>query len=215
MTNSDIFHVKIGLLGPFYLVVDQIELEESAWKSKKALTMLKYLATRQGQKVSADVLIELLWPDNGDMDSMSNLHTAVWFARRMLTYKSNPQAESPLRYAHGSYWLDLDSVYLDLDQFERHVKASRQLVTKDPGKALLHCESALHLYRDDFLCEELYEEWMIRYREDYQELYFEVVIRSSELLIERGDLQGAIQMCRTAVKRDPFREELWVSEPIF
>ena len=61
--------LKIGLLGPFYLTVNETEIRTDAWKSKKALTLLKYFATRAGQEVSADVLIELLWPDNEDVDS--------------------------------------------------------------------------------------------------------------------------------------------------
>jgi len=45
--------LQIGLLGPFYLMVNNEEIQEEAWKSKKALTLLKYLAARAGQKVSA------------------------------------------------------------------------------------------------------------------------------------------------------------------
>ncbi len=201
---------QIGLLGPFYLEVDQQEIKEEAWKSKKALTLLKYLAAKQGQKVVSDVLIELLWPDNEDVDSTSNLHTAVWFARRMLASTSRPEAESPLHYAHGSYWLDLTDGGVDLEFFRGHVQKSRQVRVSDPEAALLHCESALELYRDDFLPEDMYEEWTVPYREDYRELYFEIILRSAELLMEhRGDLQGAIDILRSAVKRDPFREELY------
>src|SRR5690554_1019525 len=98
MSKHHYCQLQIGLLGPFNLIVDQKEIKESVWKSKKALTMLKYLATRKGQKVSADMLIELLWPDNEDVDSTSNLHTAVWFVRRMLTSKNEPKSESRLRY---------------------------------------------------------------------------------------------------------------------
>ena len=202
--------LQIGLLGSFYLVVGQDEVRDEDWKSKKALTMLKYLAAKRGQKVSADVLIDLLWPDNEDIDSTSNLHTAVWFARRMLTSKADPEAESPLHYANGSYWLELSLGCLDLDQFEEHVQKSRQLFKSKPEEALLHCESALELYRDDFLKEDVYDEWTISYREEYQEQYFELILRSAELLMDhRGDLQGAIAILRSAVQKDQYREELY------
>lgn len=210
VTSPPDCQLQIGLLGPFYLIVDQEESKDEDWKSKKALTMLKHLATRKGHKVSADMLIELLWPDNEDVDSTSNLHTAVWFARRMLASKSKPEEESSLHYANGSYWLELPTGCLDLDPFEEHVQKSRQLAKSDPEKALVHCESALGLYRDDFLAEDVYEEWTIPYREEYQELYFELILRSAELLMDyRGDLQAAIAILRSAVKKDQFREELY------
>lgn len=210
MTNHHYCQLQIGLLGPFYLVVDQEEIKEDVWKSKKALTMLKYLAAKAGQKVSSDVLIELLWPDNEAVDSTSNLHTAVWFVRRILTSKQKAHAESRLRYANGSYWLEIRDGCVDLELFEKHVQKSRTLTKSDPRMALFHCESALELYRDDFLSEEMYEEWTISYREDYQELYFEAILRSAELLMEhRSDLQGAIEILRSAVKKDQFREELY------
>ncbi len=210
MTNHPCCQLQIALLGPFRLVVNQKEMRDEDWKSKKALTMLKYLAAKKGHKVSTDVLIELLWPDNEDVDSMSNLHTAVWFVRRMLSSNIGPEGESRLLYAHGSYWLDVPEGGLDLFQFEEHVQKSRQLANSDPEQALFHCESALELYLDDFLVEDPYDEWTISYREDYQELYFELILRSAELLMEhRGDLQGAIEILRSAVKKDQFREELY------
>ena len=210
VTTNQYCQLQIGLLGPFYLVVDQQEINEDVWKSKKALTMLKYLAAKKGQRVSTDVLIELLWPDNEDVDSMSNLHTAVWFVRRILTSKEKPGSESRLHYASGSYWLELSEGCLDLDLFEDHVHKSRQLMATNPEMALLHCESALELYRGDFLSEEIYDEWTISYREDYQELYFEIILRLAELRMSyRDDLHGAIEILRSAVKEDPFREELY------
>jgi len=78
--------------------------------------------------------------------------------------------------------------------------------------ALFHCEAALALYRDDFLCEDIYEEWTIPHRDEYRELYFQVIVRAAELLItHRGDSQEALNLCRAALKKDPFREELYAA----
>jgi len=209
MSSNDC-RFQIGLLGPFYLTIDQEEISPRLWKSKKAFTLLKYLAAKQGQKVSADVLIELLWPDNADVDSTANLHTAIWFVRRILTSKEDPDAQSPLRYANGSYWLELRDGCVDVGLFEQHAKEARQFASSDPEAALSHCESAIELYRDHFLSEDVYDEWTISYREDYQELYFEVVVGYAELLMkQRDDLHAAIKILRDAVKRDPYREELY------
>lgn len=210
MTSRRYCQLQIGLLGSFNLVVDGARVSSDVWSSKKAFMLLKYLAARPGKRVPTDVLIDLLWPDDKDTDRTSNLHTAVWFVRRILTSQANSDAEAPLRYENGSYWLDIDRGCVDAEQFRRHVMKSRELATRDPEMALFHCESALELYRDDFLCEEVYEEWTISFRDDYKELYFETIKRSAELMMEhRDNLEDAIRVCRLGVKKDPFREEYY------
>lgn len=210
MNTNGVCRAGIGLLGPFSLRIDGRQVEADVWKSKKALTLLKYLASRHGQRVSSDVLIELLWPDQVNVDIQRNLHTAVWFVRRILLSKDGSNAESPLRYSHGSYWLELERGCVDIDPFEFHVRKARELEHSNMEMALFHCEAALALYRDDFLCDDLYEEWTIPHREEYRELYFQVVVRCAELLInQRGDYQAAANLSRAALKKDPFREELY------
>lgn len=210
MTVNSVCRLQIGLLGPFYLLINQQEVQQSDWKSKKALTMLKYLASRHGQRVSSDALIELLWPDNDGVDSTSNLHTAVWYARRHLTTAAGSNAESPLRYSNGTYWLDLGGGCVDLDLFDSHVIKSQDLEESNPEMALFHCEAALQLYRGDLLCEEPYEDWTIASRAQYRELFFQVALRAAKLLMShRKDYAEATALSRKALEKDPFREEFY------
>lgn len=127
MTTSVTCRVEVGLLGPFTLRVGGRQVRSDVWKSKKALTLLKYLASIHGRRVSSDALIELLWPDQINVDIQRNLHTAIWFARRILLPEESPTAESPLRYSHGSYWLDLGGTCIDVALFESHATRSREL----------------------------------------------------------------------------------------
>lgn len=213
MVNNRLCKLRIALLGSFYLEVDGLEIEAKTWKSKKALTLLKYLAAQRGQKVPSDVLIELLWPENELVPSTSNLHTAVWSVRRVLAGREDTETESRLRYSNGSYWLDMNGDgCVDTDKFELHVKTSKQLEEEDPTSALGHCESALLLYRGDFLHEDIYEEWTSRDREYYRELYFEVTLRMTDLLREHsGDYTEAVKVCKEGLRKDPYREELYQS----
>ena len=128
MTTSVTCRVEVGLLGPFTLRVGGRQVRSDVWKSKKALTLLKYLASIHGRRVSSDALIELLWPDQINVDIQRNLHTAIWFARRILLPEESPTAESPLRYSHGSYWLDLGGTCIDVALFESHATRSNVMV---------------------------------------------------------------------------------------
>lgn len=209
MTSTVPGPLRIGLLGPFYVYVGGQEIKPEVWTSKKALSLLKYLAARHGQRVSSDALMDLLWPDSGDGDSTRLLHTAVWFVRNKIG-PENTLAESPLHYSDGSYWLELCDDCLDTSLFENHVKGSRKLEKGNPQLALAHCLEALQLYRDDFLCDDLYEEWTTPYRDEYQELFFEISQRAAHLLLKfRNDYKGALRICRQAIRKDPFREEIY------
>lgn len=210
MTNTVSNHLKIGLLGPFYVCVDGQEISPKVWTSKKALTLLKYLAARPGQRVSSDELIDLLWADNGNVDSIRLLYTAVWFARDKISREESALSTSPMRYSDGAYWLELSEENLDTALFEKHEKASRRLEKEDPETALHHCLEALQLYRGDFLCDDIYEEWTNPYRVEYQELFLQISLRAANLLIEyHNDYKQALQICRNAINKDPFREEIY------
>lgn len=196
--------LRITLLGSFSLEIDGVDVKAEEWKSKKALTMFKYLAVKKGHKVSSDSLIELLWPENGGLDSTGNLHTAVWSVRRIL------QGDF-LQYSNGSYWLECkDNCCLDLEEFEWHISKSKELITSDPEQALHHCNSALQLYNEDFLYEDAYDDWTMPFREYYKELYFELVVRTAELLrTYHANYKEAVKVCRGALNRDPYREEIY------
>lgn len=75
--------MRIHLLGPVRVHVDGQSIDVRTWKSKKAVTLLKYLVTRSGERVPRDVLVDLLWPDSfaGDR-STHNLHTVVYYLRQ-------------------------------------------------------------------------------------------------------------------------------------
>lgn len=207
MTDRRYCHLQIGLLGSFTLIVDGKPVESDVWTSKKAMAMLKYLAARPGRRIPTDVLIELLWPDAQDTDRTNTLHTAVWFVRRILTSQADPDAEAPLRYTNGAYWLDISPECIDAEQFKWYVRTSREIAKINPEMALAHCHNALELYRDDFLCEDLYEDWTIPYRDEYKELYFEAIKRSAELTMDyKQNLDEAIRVCRLGLQRDPYRE---------
>ncbi len=77
--------MHVHLLGPLHVEVDGRVLDVSTWKSKRAVTLLKYLVARAGERVPRDVLVDLLWPDSEDgYKSTHNLHTVVYYLRRTL-----------------------------------------------------------------------------------------------------------------------------------
>lgn len=65
------------------------------------------------------------------------------------------------------------------------------------------------MYRNDFCSEDLYEDWTVPFRERYRDLYFRAALHTAQLLVDvERNFSDAISLCRAALDRDPYREEL-------
>jgi len=204
--------VCIRMLGTFELEVNGAFVSLDQWKSKKALTLLKFLAARGGEKVSSDVLVELLWPELDVQSAGPSLHTAVYNARRMIEPdRKHTGRASRLRSSNGLYWYEMqEQDTLDLLRFRDAVRESRTHHSSDPNRSLTLALEAVELYRGDFLVEFLYEDWTTALRETYREMYLDTAMRAAALLAQqRKDYRNGVRVLREAIARDPFREELY------
>lgn len=202
--------IKVWFLGSFQVEVNGSSIPVADWRSKKALTLFKYLCSRPGKRIPRDSLIELLWSDSDPESSIHNLHTTVYNLRRSLYPKERNSSHSVISYRNGLYWLDPpDGFYTDVLDFQDLIKAGAELEKEDPERALDEWLRALELYRGDFLEEDLYEDWTVALRTNLREQYIETALRTAELLVERrSDFARAVQVCRSALTYDPTREKL-------
>ncbi|MEU7903588.1 AAA family ATPase [Actinoplanes sp. NPDC049118] len=69
-------------MGRFAVVRDGREVDESAYQGRKVRALLRVLATRQGQFVPNDLLVEALWPQRPPASPAANLQVLVNRARR-------------------------------------------------------------------------------------------------------------------------------------
>ncbi|MDI9420391.1 MAG: hypothetical protein GX228_04525 [Firmicutes bacterium] len=203
--------IKVWFLGSFQVEVDGNCIPVVDWRSKKALTLFKYLSSHPGKKIPRDRLIELLWSNSDPESSIHNLHTTVYNLRRSLFPKGKKgNNHSVISYCNGLYWFDPpDGFYTDVFDFQSMTKTGYELDCVDPDEALSVYLQTLAIYRGDFLEEDLYEDWTIALRTNLREQYIEVALRTAELLVERRrDFNQAIQVCRNALNYDSTREKL-------
>ncbi|MGZ6869524.1 MAG: AfsR/SARP family transcriptional regulator, partial [Frankiaceae bacterium] len=74
--------VRIQLLGGFEVSVEDRRLPHSAWRLRKARTLVKLLALQPSHRLHRDRVVEYLWPDLGVDAARNNLHQVVHAARR-------------------------------------------------------------------------------------------------------------------------------------
>lgn len=203
--------IRIFMFKRFRIVIDRKQITSTDWRSKRALTLLKYLLTYRGCKVHKEALFELLWPDERAEVANKRLHTAVSAVRRMLRPEGSGSQPSPfVQQSDGSYWFNTDADHwIDVDDFERLAETGKSLVKSHPQRALEKYKQALKLYEGEFLPEALYEDWSTQTREHLREIFLDVSLRTAQLLLdEKNDPAGAIRTARAALAVDPYREEL-------
>ena len=76
--------VRIHLLGAFAVAVDGELVPESAWRLRKAKTLVKLLALAPGHRLHREQVMAVLWPDRAPEAAANNLHQVLHVARRQL-----------------------------------------------------------------------------------------------------------------------------------
>jgi DNA-binding SARP family transcriptional activator len=109
----------------------------------------------------------------------------------------------------GGYVLDRRRVRIDADEFEREVDAGRAAFAAGLREsAVQRLQTALALYRGDFLEEETYSEWAL----DERNRLREVAVRALEIVAggQRAcdDLDGASETLRRLARLAPYDADI-------
>jgi DNA-binding SARP family transcriptional activator len=73
--------VRVWLLGGFSITVGERKVDESAWRLRKAASLVKLLALAPGHRLHREQIMDTLWPDLGRRPASNNLRQALYAAR--------------------------------------------------------------------------------------------------------------------------------------
>lgn len=171
--------VKVVTMGQFDVIVDGCTVPTAAWGSKRARTVLKRLVVARGQAVTRDELIDVLWPEDDDIERLGpRLSVQLSAVRRVL---------------RGGIVADRASVRLDLDHVDVDIERWFELAD----------DAAIVAAHDgDFLPDDRYEDWSVPLRGEIQARFGTAIHR----LAERSDAPDAIELWHRALGEDPFDE---------
>jgi two-component SAPR family response regulator len=145
--------VRIGLLGGFSVSVGERKVDESAWRLRKAASLLKLLALAPGHRLHRERAMDLLWPESSKKAASNNLRQALHVARR--TLHPDPEINSRYLTLSGEQLLmcPQGQLWVDVEAFEEAAATARR------SKDLAAYRAAIELYSGELLPEDRYEEW--------------------------------------------------------
>jgi DNA-binding SARP family transcriptional activator len=202
--------VEIRCFGRFEVLREGVAVQR--WRRHAAKKLLKILVV-QRRPVHRDVLLDALWPDAAQHASINSLRVALHALRRVLDPSGTVHGSgkgSVLRIG-DTYLLDPAArLSVDAEDFLRHVRAANSLERRlDPQGAACEYALAEGLYRDDFLVEDLYEEWTVLRREELKDHYLLVLTKLAQHCLNEQDWDGCIERCHRLLEKEPCREDAY------
>ncbi len=204
--------LAIRMLGPIEMSRGERTLTADDWRSKKALTVFKYLAANTDMGfVPRDVLMELLWPESPTESAQKNLNAALTALRKTLEPEASRGESSYLITKGDSLRLELGTGgWTDLGLFrEKLSQAEKAKEIGDFNLYFLALREAADLYKGEFCSEDLYEDWCQQERESLKNEYIELMGEIATEYLRRGDSPEALSRLEEAISKDPGREELY------
>jgi DNA-binding SARP family transcriptional activator len=184
--------VKVFTLGRFEIERegDPVEYGQPSGKvRRKPLEMLKALIAAGGGEISAEKIVDWLWPDSRGDAAHSTLKATLSRLRQLIG------VERFIVFRDGNISLDHRYCWVDASAFERmFTKLDRTVVPAEVGENVLQLvEKAITLYRGHFLPADEGRFWTISYRERLRGKFLRLISKAGEWLEKAGQWEKAIE----------------------
>jgi len=202
--------LKIQTLGGFRVWRDGKPINN--FGSEHAEAILKILLTRRGESVSADELIECLWPGSDPKAAYADLGTQINNARAALEPDLPRLGDSTFIVRQGATYTFnfMANVEVDAQQLRRFVSEGYHHERGgQAAEAQQDYESARALYQGDYLPDNRFDQWAIQERSALQALYTEALNRLADLYAADGKLDQAIEAATRSLQVDSYIESTY------
>jgi DNA-binding SARP family transcriptional activator len=193
--------VELFLAGTFRVVRDGVQLTDGEIGSRKSRTLLKLLAVERPGLVTADRIVEILWPDERPAAPEQNVATMVSRLRAVL-------GAELIQGGRAGYWLAAGpDVVVDLDAAAGFCEQAEGKLGTAATVALAAAERAHELLSaGTAISDEPYADWADRAREQLRELLRRVRLAAAEASLATGDPRRAASFAEAAAAADPLDE---------
>ncbi len=176
-------------------------------RSRKALTLFRYLLTRRQHAAHKEELMELLWPESPPREAAHSLHVAISALRRYL----DVPGDSYLILDTGYYLINPEATLDDdcttfrclSDEGERWQRAG------DLQQAQRCYTDAIACYQGDYWVDDRDLSWAVIERERLLARYLLATDNLGRILMSQGHFEAAARSYERLLERDGYREDAY------
>jgi len=192
--------VRVQLLGGFAASSGSSTVPATAWRLRKAKTLVKLLALEKSHRVHRDRIVDALWPASDTIDARNNLHQVVHAARR--AFSSLGVDPSEVLAWDGDLLVlgQRRAVVTDIEELRNRVEAARSA-----GDATSAAQ-ALTGMSGELLPEDEYESWAQPHVRAFREWRARMTMDVTDTLLDAGDAAAVIGLVTPIVAVEPLNE---------
>jgi predicted ATPase/DNA-binding SARP family transcriptional activator len=191
--------LRIELLGGFRVSAGDQVVDESAWRLRKARTLVKLLALAGDHSLHREQVIEALWPGSDAAGASNNLRQTLYAARRALD-SCGEDGAARLDLSRDVLTLTSDRLRIDVEEFEAAARAA------ETAGSIESYRRALELYGGELLREDRFEAWADPRRQALRERQLVLLVELARRCAEGGDDVSAIAALQQALVEEPLHE---------
>ena len=200
--------IYISMFGKISITWNGHSITEKDSRSRKTWLLLAYLIHERKRHITQDEIISLLWDEEDEQTNpQGSLKTALHRLRTMLNRLAPEAGHQLILRKDNSYaWNAAYELEYDVDIFE---SLCREIAAvSDEDVRLAYCLRVFRLYQGDFLPTLQHEPWVAQISTRYHQMYLDAVKNAVDILETRGLVNDIIEVCRQALKIEPYDEEL-------
>ncbi len=187
--------INIRCMGGFLVFLPGCSGQELKWRTKKARELFAYLFHLQGQSVSREVIIELLWPEAGTKSAIALFHTTLYSIRQSFQQEG---LEELISYEKKMYSLNMQLVDSDLADLSAYLK-DKNLWEREP-------ERIMQLYPGSYMGNSGYL-WSYAKAKELDDSCLAALKRGADTRASQDRFEDAIPFLQRMLEADPYNEE--------
>lgn len=198
--------LKIRMFGKFQIENDNGMLNKENMRSEMLTRLLAYMVSHREKDMTAQELIDVLWPDD-QSDNPSGALKNLMYRLRKLMNRTWGEDGRYIITGRGAYQLNPELVvHVDIEEFE---ECCRQVFnSEDPAVQQENGKKAVELYQGMFLSELSSEYWVISIATYYHSIYLTMVKKLAALLEKEKQFTDVEEICAKAIQIEPLDEEI-------
>lgn len=201
---------RVRLFGGLEVTLGDRPITDESWRKRKVRLLFAMLASRCGQDVPRDVLLERLWPDMDDERARRNFYVTWSAVKRALANGGPPSCSAHLLRSSGGVCRITRDVRVDLQDFDEALVSLRESVAiHDALATMAAARSLASIYRGELLPGDIYEEWFSDIRERTKHDFCDAMTAAARVAEASGQPDDALVFLRRAGLADPWREDIY------
>jgi two-component SAPR family response regulator len=196
MSGREVF--KVHMLGRFRLLTGDIPVAIPS-RLRKPQELLQALIAFGGIEVSADLLIDALWPDSEGDAAYHALESALYRLRRLLGARDAVLMEG------GKASRNQDQFWVDMWEFEEELQRPH-----DPrANGIQRIGRLRRLYRGHFLQHEAEKPWILKARQELRDHLLSAIRDAAGECESARRWEDAVNLYRSGIELDSLNEGLY------